>query len=60
MLQQNMDMSQNPCEDFFKFTCGNFEKEHPRADYESSNDWFTENQAKLLKVVFNAILPNKC
>lgn len=47
-----MDLNQNPCEDFFKFTCGNFDKEHPKADYETSNDWFTENQAKLLKVEY--------
>ncbi|CRK91555.1 CLUMA_CG005212, isoform A [Clunio marinus] len=44
-----MDLSAHPCEDFFRFTCGNFEVEHPRPDSQTSHDWFTEKQSKVLR-----------
>ncbi|CAO1440505.1 unnamed protein product [Diamesa serratosioi] len=51
MLQQNMDFTVDPCEDFFKFTCGNFDEEHPRPDSQTSHDWFTERQGKVLRQI---------
>lgn len=51
MLQQNMDFTVEPCEDFFKFTCGNFDEEHPRPDSQTSHDWFTERQGQVLRKI---------
>lgn len=38
-FQQNMNFDVEPCNDFFEFTCGNFESEHPRSESQFSNDW---------------------
>jgi len=46
-----MDDSANPCDDFFQFTCGKFDVEHPRPDSQTSHDWFTEKQAKVLREI---------
>ncbi|KAG5672471.1 hypothetical protein PVAND_002598 [Polypedilum vanderplanki] len=48
---QNMDLTVNPCEDFFKYMCGNFDSEHPLPDTSTSHDWFTEKQLKVLRVI---------
>lgn len=29
-LQQSMDTTVSPCEDFYKFMCGNWAEDHPR------------------------------
>lgn len=29
-LLQSMDRTVDPCEDFYKFTCGNWAEEHPK------------------------------
>jgi membrane metallo-endopeptidase-like protein 1 len=44
-----MDLTANPCEDFFQYMCGNFESEHPLPDTSTSHDWFTEKQLKVLR-----------
>lgn len=50
-----MDFKADPCEDFFQFTCGNFENEHPRPDTQSSYDWFTEKQYKIYRDIRNKL-----
>lgn len=29
-LLQSMDFTADPCDDFYKFTCGNWAEDHPR------------------------------
>ncbi|XP_016969612.1 LOW QUALITY PROTEIN: endothelin-converting enzyme 2 [Drosophila rhopaloa] len=46
-----MDEQTDPCEDFYKFTCGRWANEHPRPDSVTSNDWFRERQAHIMRLV---------
>lgn len=39
-----MDQTVNPCDDFYKFTCGNWHNEHPRPDSATSFDWFDDKR----------------
>ncbi|XP_068156766.1 endothelin-converting enzyme homolog [Drosophila tropicalis] len=50
-LVYSMDEQTDPCEDFYKFTCGRWANEHPRPDSATSNDWFRERQAHIMRVV---------
>ncbi|KAL7727927.1 hypothetical protein ACLKA6_019488 [Drosophila palustris] len=46
-----MDEQTDPCEDFYKFSCGRWANDHPRPDSATSNDWFRERQAHIMRVV---------
>ncbi|KAH8283898.1 hypothetical protein KR054_004671 [Drosophila jambulina] len=46
-----MDEQTDPCEDFYQFTCGRWAEEHPRPDSVTSNDWFRERQAHIMRQV---------
>uniref|UniRef100_A0A1A9ZPZ1 Peptidase M13 N-terminal domain-containing protein n=1 Tax=Glossina pallidipes TaxID=7398 RepID=A0A1A9ZPZ1_GLOPL len=48
-LIYSMDEKTDPCEDFYQFTCGRWADEHPRPDSVTSNDWFREAQAKIMR-----------
>ncbi|XP_030370415.1 neprilysin [Scaptodrosophila lebanonensis] len=46
-----MDKETDPCEDFYQFSCGHWADEHPRPDSVTSNDWFRERQAHVMRLL---------
>lgn len=48
-LIYSMDQSSDPCNDFYRFTCGKWNNEHPRPETMTSNDWFREKQASIIR-----------
>lgn len=46
-----MDEETDPCEDFYQFTCGRWADDHPRPDSVTSNDWFRERQARIMRQI---------
>ncbi|GAU91875.1 hypothetical protein RvY_04050 [Ramazzottius varieornatus] len=46
-LLQSMDMEQNPCQDFYSYVCGKWEKNNPIPDDKSSYDTFTKMRDNL-------------
>ncbi|CAD6994688.1 unnamed protein product, partial [Ceratitis capitata] len=57
-LIYSMDEETDPCEDFYKFTCGHWADDHPRPDSATSNDWFRERQAKIMRLVRSFLQSN--
>ncbi|KAH8332771.1 hypothetical protein KR074_010440 [Drosophila pseudoananassae] len=53
-----MDEQTDPCEDFYKFTCGRWADQHPRPDSVTSNDWFRERQAHIMRLVRDFLRSN--
>lgn len=48
-LIYTMDESSDPCNDFYRFACGKWTEEHPRPETMTSNDWFREKQASVIR-----------
>ncbi|KAJ0176268.1 hypothetical protein K1T71_008442 [Dendrolimus kikuchii] len=50
-LALSMDKTANPCDDFYKYVCGNWANDHPRPDSYSSYDWFRDKETKVYTIV---------
>ncbi|CAG9788406.1 unnamed protein product [Diatraea saccharalis] len=46
-LALSIDRTVHPCDDFYKYVCGNWPENHPRPDAEHSYDWFREKQIRV-------------
>lgn len=44
MLLQGIDSSVDPCQDFYRYTCGRWPQAHPVQDAHIYNSWFLERQ----------------
>ncbi|KAK3912060.1 Endothelin-converting enzyme-like protein [Frankliniella fusca] len=52
MLLQGIDPGADPCQDFYRYTCGRWPKAHPVLDSHIYNSWFLERQdAQQRKVI---------
>lgn len=48
-LRMNLDMTADPCEDFYQFTCGNWANNHPDAEVGIGNNWYANIEEHLTK-----------
>ncbi|XP_034942864.1 endothelin-converting enzyme homolog isoform X2 [Chelonus insularis] len=46
-LKESMDISVDPCEDFYQYTCGRWSENHPTPDTNTMNSWFNERAEKV-------------
>ncbi|XP_071451226.1 endothelin-converting enzyme homolog isoform X2 [Hetaerina americana] len=57
-LIESLDLEIDPCEDFYKFTCGKWAGSHPIPDFASSTDWFYERKSHLAQRIRKVLEKN--
>ncbi|KAL2723788.1 endothelin-converting enzyme isoform X3, partial [Vespula maculifrons] len=57
-LKESMDTSVDPCDDFYKYTCGRWPQEHPIPDSSLTNSWFNERTERVARTIRDLLRRN--